>query len=82
MINFDQKYLLKKNNRPFTIDYLPKPRRNFKNIFSRPNFTINFRPEMTKFHAYSILTGDKMVGFVIFCVLMLIRKSKEQLWRP
>ena len=42
--------------------------RNFKNIFSRPLFTIIFRPEMLKFHPYSILTGDTMVGFVIFCV--------------
>ena len=24
---------------------------------------------MLKFHPYSILTGDTMVGFVIFCVL-------------
>ena len=45
--------------------------RNFKNIFSSPLFTINFRPEMLKFHSYSILTGDTMVGFVIFCVLNL-----------
>ena len=29
--------------------------RNFKNIFSRPLFTIIFRPEMLKFHPYSIL---------------------------
>ena len=43
--------------------------RNFKNIFSRPLFTIIFRPEMLKFHPYSILTGDLKVGFVIFCVL-------------
>ena len=43
--------------------------RNFKNIFSRPLFTIIFRPEMLKFHPYSILTGDTMVGFVIFGVL-------------
>ena len=43
--------------------------RNFKNIFSRPLFTIIFRPEMLKFHPYSILTEDTMVGFVIFCVL-------------
>ena len=27
------------------------------NIFSRPLFTIIFRPEMLKFHPYSILTG-------------------------
>ena len=45
--------------------------RNFKNIFSRPLFTIIFRPEMLKFHPYSILTGDTMVGFVIFCVLRI-----------
>ena len=43
--------------------------RNFKNIFSRPLFTIIFRPEVLQFHPYSILTGDTMVGFVIFCVL-------------
>ena len=48
--------------------------RNFKNIFSTPLFTIIFRPEMLKFHPYSILTGDTMVVFVIFCVL------KEILW--
>ena len=44
--------------------------RNFKNIFSRPLFTIIFRPEML-FQTYSVLTGDTMVGFVIFCVLIL-----------
>ena len=43
--------------------------RNFKNIFSRLLFTIIFRPEMLKFHQYSILTGETMVAFVIFCVL-------------
>ena len=43
--------------------------RNFKNIFSRPLFTIIFRPEMLKFHPYSIVTGDTTVGFVIFYVL-------------
>ena len=36
--------------------------RNFKNIFSRPLFTIIFRPEMLKFHPYSILTGDTRVN--------------------
>ena len=46
--------------------------RNFKNIFSRPLFTIIFRPEMLKFHPYSILTGETMVGFVIYCVLIAI----------
>ena len=38
--------------------------RNFKNIFSRPLST------MLKFHPYSILTEDTIVGFVIFCVLI------------
>ena len=49
--------------------------RNFKNIFSRPLFTIIFRPEMLKFHPYSILTGETMVGFVIYCVLSTILKK-------
>ena len=37
--------------------------RNFKNIFSRPLFTIifSFRPEMLKFHPYSILTKVEFV---------------------
>ena len=48
--------------------------RNFKNLFSRPVFTIIFRPEMLRFHPYSILTRDKMVGFVILGVL-----SKDKL---
>ena len=39
--------------------------RNFKNIFSRPLFTINFRPEMLKFHPYSILTREIKV---VMCV--------------
>ena len=43
--------------------------RKFKNIFSRPLFTIIFRPETLKCHQYSILTGQTMVRFVIYCVL-------------
>ena len=43
--------------------------RNFQNIFPRPLFIIIFRPEMLKFHPYSILTGDTRVEFVIYCVL-------------
>ena len=46
--------------------------RNFKNIFPRPLFIIIFRPEMLKFHPYSILTGDTRVEFVISCVLSLL----------
>ena len=63
---FDQKYKFRNKN-----DMVSKWR-NFKYIFSRPLFTIIFMPEMLRFHPYSILTGDKMVGFVIFCVLMRI----------
>ena len=48
--------------------------RNFKNIF----FTIIFRPEMLKFHPYSILTGDTIVGFAIFCVLIVRVPCSEQ----
>ena len=44
--------------------------RNFKNIFSRPLFTIIFRPGMLKVHTYAILTGVTMVGFLIYCVLI------------
>ena len=40
---------------------------NFKDIFSRPLFTIIFRPEMLKFHPYSVLTVKPIDGFVIFC---------------
>ena len=43
--------------------------RNFKNISSRPLFTNIFRPEILKFHPYSILIGETMVKFVIYCVL-------------
>ena len=50
--------------------------RNFKNISSRPLFTIVFRPEMLKFHPYSILTGGTMVRFVIYCVLKFVFSEK------
>ena len=48
--------------------------RDFKNIFSRPQFTIIFlsRTDVLKFHPYSILTGQTMVRFVIYCVLKFI----------
>ena len=52
--------------------------RNFKNIFSTPLFTIIFRPEMLKFHPYSILTGVTIVGFVIFCVLRIQTKPEQK----
>ena len=51
--------------------------RNFKNIFSRPLFTIIFRPEMLKFYPYSILTGERMAGLVIFCVLKVSKSQKQ-----
>ena len=56
------------------------PWRSFKNIFSRPLFTIIFRPEIIKFHPYSILTGDTMVGFVIFCVLRGFETHPTRYW--
>ena len=46
--------------------------RNFKNIFPRPLFIRNFRPEMLKFHPYSILTGDTRVEFVVYWLLSWI----------
>ena len=49
--------------------------RNFKNIFPRPLFIIIFRPEMLKFHPYSILTGDTRVEFVIYRVLRRFVRS-------
>ena len=63
--SFGQKYIFSNKN-----DML-SAWRNFKNIFSRPLFTIinTIKPEILKFHPYSILTGDTMVVFVIFCVL-------------
>ena len=63
LLNFYQKY--KFSNK----DNKVSAWRNFKNIFPRLIFIIIFRPEMLKFHPYSILRGDTMVGFVIFCVL-------------
>ena len=46
-------------------------------IFSRPLFIVIFRPDMLKFHPYSILTRDTMVGFVIYCVLSVETKFGE-----
>ena len=43
--------------------------RNFKNIFRRLLLTIILRPEMLKFHPYTILTGNKRLEFVIYRVL-------------
>ena len=62
MRNFDQKDKFSNEND------MVNAWRNFKNIFSRPLFTIIFRPEMVKFYPYSILTGERMVGIVILCV--------------
>ena len=64
--NFDQKYKFSNKNK------MVSAWRNFKNIFSRPLFTIIFRPEMLIFYPYSILTGNTRVEFVIYCVLRLI----------
>ena len=50
LLNFDQKYKFSNKNN------MVSAWRNFKNIFPRPRFIIIFRPEMLKFHPYSILT--------------------------
>ena len=42
----------------------------FQKYFFRPLFNIIFKPEMPKFHQYSILTGQTIIGFVIYCVLI------------
>ena len=49
--NFDQNYKFSNKNN------MMSAWRNFENIFARPLFIIIFRPEMLKFHPYSILTG-------------------------
>ena len=50
----------------------------FQKYFSRPLFTIIFRPEMLKFHPYFILTRETMDGFVIFCVLSCYNGKKSK----
>ena len=50
--------------------------RNFKNIFSRPLFTIIFRPIMIKFHSYSILTVEGKDDFLIYCMLSTMSKAR------
>ena len=49
--------------------------KEFQKYFFQTTFTIIFRPEMLKFHPYSILTGDTMAEFVI-----LVNKSKQILY--
>ena len=44
---------------------------------SKPLFTVIFKPEMLRFHPYSILTGETMVGIVIYFVLMVLMKISE-----
>ena len=80
LLNFDQKFKFSNKNN------MVSAWRNFKNIFSRPLFTIIFGPEMLKFHPHSILTRDTMVEFVIFCVLkkdwneIVILEYSQQVW--
>jgi len=59
LLNFDQKYKFSNKNN------MVSAWRNFKNIFPRPLFIIIFRPEMPKFHPYSILTGDTRVELCV-----------------
>ena len=44
--------------------------RNFKNIF-----IVIFRPEMLKFHPYSILTGDTNSWI---CLILCVKKLEER----
>ena len=64
LLNFDQKYKFSIKND------MVSAWRNFKNIFPRPLFIIIFRPEMLRFHPYSILTLDTRIEFVISCMLI------------
>jgi hypothetical protein len=41
-------------------------------------FTIIFKPEVLKFHPYSILTGQPMVVFVIYCVFRSKHRDSVQ----
>ena len=61
--------------------YLPAWR-DFKINFSRPLFTIIFRPKMLFFVTYSILNGQTKVEFVIYWVLNILELfSKTCLYR-
>ena len=44
---------------------------------SKPLFKVILNLEMLKFHPYSILTGETMVGIVIYFVLMVLMKISE-----
>ena len=44
----------------------------FQKKFPRPLFIIIFRPEMLKFHPYSIFTGDTRFEFVMYHVLSVL----------
>ena len=74
LLNFDQKNKFSNKNN------MVSAWRNFKNIFPRPLFIIIFRPEMLKFHPFSILTGDTRVEFVIYilygCAKLLFSQIK------
>ena len=61
--SFDQKYKFSNKND------MVCAWRNFKNISSRPLFTIIFRPKILFFVTYSILTGQTKVEFVKYWVL-------------
>ena len=63
MRSFDQKYKFSNKND------MVCAWRNFKNISSRPLFTIIIRPKILFFVTYSILTGQTKVEFIIYWVL-------------
>ena len=59
-----QNYKLSNKN-----NYLSSRMEGFQKKKNLDHFSPSFLGEMLKFHPFSILTGDTMVGFVIFCVL-------------
>ena len=70
LLNFDSKYKFSNRNN------MVSAWKNFKNIFPRPLFIIIFRPEMLKFHPYSILTGDTSWICHILCVKRTLRNME------
>ena len=74
VIFFTEFVLLIKTPPFYEVKSFTRKWRDFKNIYSRPLFTIIFRPEMLKFQPYSILTRKTMIRFVMY-VLCVKHKS-------
>ena len=68
LLNFDQKYKFSNKNNMVSA---------FQKYYSKTTFHHHFRPEMLKFHPYSILTGETRVEFVIYCVLSHLERHAD-----